>query len=132
MLTGSNAAWCHPILHQRMVKNRRERGARIVVIDPRRTATAEDADLVLQIAPGTDGVLFSGLLAHLAAQEALDRDFIRDCTSGFAERACPRPADRARSRDGRRDLRDRARGRGHLLRLVSRYGEGGHPLFARA
>ncbi len=57
VLTGSNAAWCHPVLHQRMVKNRRERGARIVVIDPRRTATAEDADLVLQIAPGTDSVL---------------------------------------------------------------------------
>ncbi|MGH6735004.1 MAG: molybdopterin-dependent oxidoreductase [Methyloceanibacter sp.] len=84
VLVGSNAAWCHPILHQRMVKNRRERGARIVVIDPRRTATTEDADLVLQIAPGTDGVLFSGLLAHLAEREALDQTFIGDCTSGFA------------------------------------------------
>lgn len=86
VLTGSNAAWCHPVLHQRMTKNRRERGARIVVIDPRRTATAEDADLLLQIAPGTDGVLFSGLLAHLAAQEdLLDRDFVQDHTSGFDE-----------------------------------------------
>jgi assimilatory nitrate reductase catalytic subunit len=84
VLTGSNAAWCHPVLHQRMVKNRRDRGARIVVIDPRRTATAEDADLVLQIAPGTDSVLFSGLFAHLAAHKWRDRDFIRDCTSGFA------------------------------------------------
>jgi assimilatory nitrate reductase catalytic subunit len=83
VLTGSNAAWCHPILHQRMVKNRKERGARIVVVDPRRTATAEDADLVLQIAPGTDGVLFSGLLAHLAAQRGLDRAFIEQCTTGF-------------------------------------------------
>src|SRR5262249_20374459 len=43
VLVGSNAAWCHPVLFQRMVKNKRERGARIVVIDPRRTATAEDA-----------------------------------------------------------------------------------------
>lgn len=84
VLVGSNAAWCHPILHQRMVKNRQTRGARIVVIDPRRTATAEDADLVLQIAPGTDGVLFSGLLAHLAAKKALDGDFIGAHTSGFA------------------------------------------------
>jgi assimilatory nitrate reductase catalytic subunit len=84
VLTGSNAAWCHPILHQRMVKNRRERGARIVVIDPRRTATAEDADLVLQIAPGTDGVLFSGLLAHLAAGEALNADYVAARTNGFA------------------------------------------------
>lgn len=85
VLTGSNAAWCHPILHQRMTKNRRERGARIVVIDPRRTATAEDADLILQIAPGTDGVLFSGLLAHLAVQGTLDRDFVQKHTSGFDE-----------------------------------------------
>jgi assimilatory nitrate reductase catalytic subunit len=84
ILVGSNAAWCHPVLHQRMVKNRRERGARIVVIDPRRTATAEDADLVLQIAPGTDSVLFSGLFAHLSAREALDHTFIQDCTSDFA------------------------------------------------
>src|SRR5499427_9909304 len=53
VLVGSNAAWCHPVLFQRMVANRRERGARIVVIDPRRTATAEDADLFLGLRPGT-------------------------------------------------------------------------------
>ena len=62
VLVGSNAAWCHPVLFQRMVKNRRERGAKIVVIDPRRTATAEDADLFLPIAPGMDTALFCGLL----------------------------------------------------------------------
>ena len=54
ILVGSNAAWCHPVLYQRMVANKRPRGARIVVIDPRRTATAEDADLFLPIAPGMD------------------------------------------------------------------------------
>jgi assimilatory nitrate reductase catalytic subunit len=85
VLVGSNAAWCHPVLYQRMVRNKRERGARIVVIDPRRTPTAEDADLVLQIAPGTDSVLFSGLLAQLAERGALDRAFIRDHTNGFSE-----------------------------------------------
>ena len=42
ILVGSNAAWCHPVLFQRMIANKRERGAKIVVIDPRRTATAED------------------------------------------------------------------------------------------
>ena len=57
VLVGSNAAWCHPVLFQRMVKNRGERGARIVVIDPRRTATAEDADLHLPIASGMDSAL---------------------------------------------------------------------------
>src|SRR5689334_4253670 len=41
VLVGSNAAWCHPVLFQRMLRNRAERGARLVVIDPRRTATAE-------------------------------------------------------------------------------------------
>ena len=41
VLVGSNAAWCHPVLFQRMLANKQERGARIVVIDPRRTDTAE-------------------------------------------------------------------------------------------
>src|SRR5438034_2787822 len=41
VLVGSNAAWCHPVLFQRIQKNRRERGAKLVVIDPRRTATAD-------------------------------------------------------------------------------------------
>jgi len=85
VLVGSNAAWCHPVLHQRMVQNRQERGARIVVIDPRRTPTAEDADLILQIAPGTDSVLFSGLLACLAERDVLDQTFIGDHTDGFSE-----------------------------------------------
>src|SRR2546425_4635918 len=58
VLVGSNTAWCHPVLFQRMVENKRKRGAKIVVIDPRRTATAEDADLYLAIAPGMDTVLF--------------------------------------------------------------------------
>ncbi len=83
VLTGSNAAWCHPVLYQRIVKNKRERGAKIVVIDPRRTATAEEADLVLQISPGMDSVLFSGLLVHLADAGALDFDYIERHTSGF-------------------------------------------------
>jgi assimilatory nitrate reductase catalytic subunit len=85
VLVGSNAAWCHPVLHQRMLRNKRERGARIVVIDPRVTPTAEDADLVLQIAPGMDQVLFSGLFVHLVEQGPMDRAFIADHTGGFAE-----------------------------------------------
>jgi assimilatory nitrate reductase catalytic subunit len=83
VLVGSNAAWCHPVLFQRMVKNRRERGAKIVVIDPRRTATAEDADLFLGIAPGMDTALFCGLLVHLADTHALDYRYIDAHTSGF-------------------------------------------------
>jgi len=85
VLVGSNASWCHPILWQRMVANQRERGARIVVIDPRRTATAAEADLVLQIRPGMDGVLFSGLLVHLADRGHLDPVYLGSHTTGLDE-----------------------------------------------
>ena len=85
VLVGSNAAWCHPILFQRMIRNRRDRGAKLVVIDPRRTATGDDADLFLPIAPGTDTALFSGLLVHLADTGPLDDAFIKASTTGFAE-----------------------------------------------
>ena len=47
VLVGSNAAWCHPVLYQRMLANKQQRGARIVVIDPRRTDTVGDDDLFL-------------------------------------------------------------------------------------
>src|ERR1700710_1916094 len=83
VLVGSNAAWCHPVLFQRMLANKQKRGARIVVIDPRRTDTAGDADLFLGLKPGTDTALFSGLLAHLADNGALDREYIAQHTSGF-------------------------------------------------
>jgi assimilatory nitrate reductase catalytic subunit len=83
VLVGSNAAWCHPVLFQRMLANKQHRGARIVVIDPRRTDTAGDADLFLGLKPGTDAALFSGLLAHLADNGILDRHYIADHTSGF-------------------------------------------------
>jgi assimilatory nitrate reductase catalytic subunit len=85
VLVGSNAAWCHPVLFQRMMLNRQTRGARIIVIDPRRTDTAGDSDLFLGLKPGTDTALFCGLLAHLADDGALDHDFIVQHTSGFEE-----------------------------------------------
>jgi assimilatory nitrate reductase catalytic subunit len=83
VLIGSNAAWCHPVLFQRMLANKQQRGARIVVIDPRRTDTAGDADLFLGLKPGTDTALFSGLLVHLADAGALDHEYIESHTSGF-------------------------------------------------
>src|ERR1700729_2775704 len=85
VLVGSNAAWCHPVLFQRMLANKQRRGARIVVIDPRRTDTAGDADLFLGLKPGTDTELFSGLLVQLADSGALDHDYIERHTSGFEE-----------------------------------------------
>src|SRR5262249_58092206 len=83
VLVGSNAAWCHPVLFQRMLLNKALRGARLVAIDPRRTATAEEADLFLPIAPGGDTALFCGLLVHLAEAHALDYRYIDAHTSGF-------------------------------------------------
>src|SRR5262245_45534480 len=83
VLVGSNAAWCHPVLFQRMMLNKSLRGARLVVIDPRRTATAEEADLFLPIATGGDAALFCGLLVHLAEAHALDYRYIDAHTSGF-------------------------------------------------
>jgi assimilatory nitrate reductase catalytic subunit len=83
VLVGSNAAWCHPVLYQRMLANKQQRRARIVVIDPRRTDTVGDDDLFLGLKPGTDTALFSGLLVHLADNDRLDRDYIERYTSGF-------------------------------------------------
>jgi assimilatory nitrate reductase catalytic subunit len=85
VLVGSNAAWCHPVLFQRMLANKQTRGARIVVIDPRRTDTAGDADLFLGLKPGTDTALFSGLLVHLADTGTLDSDYIERHTGGFED-----------------------------------------------
>ncbi len=85
VLVGSNAAWCHPVLFQRIMRNKAQRGARIVVIDPRRTVTAQEADLFLGLAPGTDTALFCGLLVHLAERGALDAAYVQAHTTGFAQ-----------------------------------------------
>jgi assimilatory nitrate reductase catalytic subunit len=82
VLTGSNSAWCHPVLHQRM-QVARQRGARIVTIDPRRTATADDSDLHLPIAPGMDSVLFAALLVEIGKSAALAHGYVAAHTSGF-------------------------------------------------
>ncbi len=83
VLVGSNAAWCHPILWQRMQANRDKRGGKIVLIDPRRSASAAEADQVLQLRPGTDAVLFSGLLVHLAENGGFDDIYIESHTEGL-------------------------------------------------
>lgn len=83
VLVGSNAAWCHPILYQRMVAAKANNPAcRIVVIDPRRTATCDGADLHLPLRSGSDSVLFNGLLAHLASCNAIDGAFVDGSTTG--------------------------------------------------
>jgi len=88
---GANMADCHPILFLRMM-DRVKAGARLIVVDPRRTATAEKASLFLQIAPGTDLALLNGLL-HLIVQNGhTDMDFIARHTDGWAAMADFLPA----------------------------------------
>jgi assimilatory nitrate reductase catalytic subunit len=85
VLAGSNLAWCHPVLYQRIAAAKAERPQmKIVVIDPRRTMTASVADLHLAIRPDGDAALFMGLLAHLAWSPAADHGYIAAHTLGFA------------------------------------------------
>ncbi|MFP2513795.1 nitrate reductase [Buttiauxella agrestis] len=66
ILVGSNAAWAHPVLYQRLMQAKQQRpNMKVVVIDPRRTATCDIADLHLALRPGSDAALFVGLLNHL-------------------------------------------------------------------
>ena len=82
LVIGSNMADCHPILFLRLME-RVKAGAKLIVVDPRRTATADKADLFLQIRPGTDLALLNGLLGLLVEQGSLDREFIARHTEGW-------------------------------------------------
>jgi assimilatory nitrate reductase catalytic subunit len=85
ILAGSNMAWCHPVLYQRLSAAKAARpGMKVVVIDPRRTMTSDIADLHLSIRPDGDVALFAGLLAHLAKTPAIDEAFVAEHTSGFS------------------------------------------------
>ncbi|MGR3321242.1 MAG: molybdopterin-dependent oxidoreductase [Pseudooceanicola sp.] len=77
VLTGSNLAWCHPVLHQRILAARKRRGTRIVVIDPRRTASCDEADMHLALNPGSDVALFNALLAQIHETGRFDPTFLQ-------------------------------------------------------
>jgi assimilatory nitrate reductase catalytic subunit len=86
VLVGSNLAWCHPVIYQRLAGAKAARpGMRVVVIDPRRTMTTDIADLHLALGADGDTALFVGLLAELHRRKALDLDFIAARTTGFVE-----------------------------------------------
>ena len=69
VLVGSNAAWTHPVLYQRLVQARIDNpDLKVVVIDPRRTATCDAADLHLALSPGSDAGLFVGLLNRIQGE----------------------------------------------------------------
>ena len=81
VLTGSNLAWCHPVLYQRIAAAKVARPQmRVVVIDPRRTATCDIADLHLAIAPGSDAALFNALLVEIARVGTASPDFLTHVT----------------------------------------------------
>jgi assimilatory nitrate reductase catalytic subunit len=83
VLVGSNLGWCHPVLYQRIVAAKVERpNMRVVLIDPRRTITADIADLHLPVQSDGDSALFVGLLAHLSRNGIAAPAFVADHTSG--------------------------------------------------
>ncbi len=85
-ISGSNTAYAHPILYRRIEDARRANPAmRMIVADPRRTDTARDADLFLQILPGTDVALFNGMLHICLWEDLVDLEFIAAHTEGFPE-----------------------------------------------
>lgn len=83
VLVGSNLAWCHPVLYQRLAQAKKNNGTHIVVIDPRRTATCDIADQHLALKPGTDVRLFNGLLAHLDGHGVRNDDYVLRHTEGL-------------------------------------------------
>ncbi len=85
-IVGSNTAYAHPILYRRLEDaKKRNPELKVIVADPRRTDTAQDADLFLPILPGTDVALFNGML-HICLRDGLtDRAFIDAHTEGFSD-----------------------------------------------
>ena len=86
LITGSNAAWTHPVLFQRIERaKKRNPKLKVVVIDPRKTATSQIADYFLPLKPGTDAAFFNGLLNYLVDNDALDHAYIEQYTQGFEQ-----------------------------------------------
>ncbi|WP_043762372.1 nitrate reductase [Aeromonas taiwanensis] len=84
VLTGANTAWTHPVLFRRLQQARARRpGLRLVVLDPRRTMTAEQGDLHLALKPGSDVTLWNGLCRYLLDVDGWDKDYVAQHVSGF-------------------------------------------------
>lgn len=87
-LIGTNTAECHPIIFNRLRKHHKQnRNVKLIVVDPRKTPTAEAADLHLAINPGTDIDLLNGIAHLLLRWNRIDLGFIDECTSGFSDYA---------------------------------------------
>ena len=86
LIAGSNAAECHPVLFRRIAESRkRNPWLRVIVADPRKTRTAEIADLHLQLRPGSGVALFNAMLYVLVEEGLVDRGYIARHTRGYEE-----------------------------------------------
>ncbi|PSL21223.1 nitrate reductase [Shimia abyssi] len=84
VLVGSNLAWCHPVLYQRLAAAKATRpNMRVIAVDPRRTATTDLADMHLAINAGTDVALFNRLLSEIHEQGAVNAEFVTGHVTGF-------------------------------------------------
>ncbi|HEY4329605.1 MAG TPA: molybdopterin-dependent oxidoreductase, partial [Phycisphaerae bacterium] len=84
-IAGANPAWCHPVLFRRIeARKAADPNVRVIVVDPRKTASTQDADLHLQLRPGTDVALFLGIARRLAHTHQIDRNFLALHTDGAA------------------------------------------------
>lgn len=86
LLVGSNAAWTHPVIYQRIVKAKKQNPElKVIVIDPRKTVSCDIADMHLALKPGSDAFLFNGLLCFLDKHGFLAPEFILEHCNGFEE-----------------------------------------------
>ncbi len=84
LITGANPAWCHPILFRRIEQHKEQNpDVKIIVIDPRKTDSANFADLHLQLLPGTDIILYNAIGRVLFEKGLIDKEFIKNHTEGF-------------------------------------------------
>jgi ferredoxin-nitrate reductase len=129
-LIGTNTAECHPIIFNRLRKHHKQNHhVKLIVVDPRRTPTAEAADLHLAIQPGTDIDLMNGIAYLLLRWNYLDTQFLDECTQGFSEYAeviRHYPPERVARRCGIRkdDLELAARHWGEAKRVLSLWSMG--------
>jgi len=121
VLAGSNAAWCHPVIYQRIMQSRRDNpDLQLVVIDPRATASAGSADLHLALRPGSDTLLFNGLLVYLEESGERHAQFVAQATRDGEETL-------ALARQDAPDIERVAEGCGLQVEQVARF----YRLFAR-
>jgi ferredoxin-nitrate reductase len=118
VLWGSNTAECHPVAFGRIRERKKNPGVSVVVVDPRRTPTAEIADLYLPIKPGTDLALANAMLRVLLEEDLLDHRFVEHRTGGFEEAAKV-----AREWTPRRAAKVCGVGAGDIVRAARRFGE---------